>query len=642
MIRRFSRLRPAAALLLAGSGLAGLIPGAGLAAGGTPGVSAASARVGLITRSERNPYFLVLRRAAQQEAERQGLTLLHEAPTGAAGDHGGAGDTAAQAAAVDRLLAAGVRVILITPSDSRAIVPALRRARERGVLVIAVDTPTEPASAVDATVSSDNRAAGRLIGTYARLAWAARGRGRPARIALLDLFAGNAVSEQRRSGFLEGFGLSPTAAAASAGNNAGANGIVRCRADSDGNRSRAEAAMRACMKAAGKDPFDVVYAVNEPAAAGAATALESAGLARGTILVTVDGSCLGVRAVAGGLFAATVQQYPVAMANAGITVAADWIRSGRRPEAVIRSGVSLVTARPQPGLEAIDLKDGLAGCWGGIPDTADGLPLLVYPENRRSVEEAEAAAATLNRQGESAFASLHRPASGGGVFVLDGQGDPLLLPAGSPRPAALSPAEQQRLRPRLAEIASSATGRGWVHARLQPDAAGDDSWISLYLIRTITPRGRTLLVAAGSPGSRIENAFVVEEVEAAAELLRRRGRAAFATLRDPRGRFLFRDVYVFVDDSSGTELVNPAFPALEGRNLIDLRDAEGKEVVRDQLLQALRNGSGWSSSLWPRPGSRLPVRKLTYVRQVVTPEGETLVVGAGVYEAPGPPAPPRR
>ena len=598
--------------------------------------------MGLITRSERNPYFLVLRRSAQEEAQRQGLQLLHEAPNGPEGDQGGEADSVAQAAAMQRLLAAGVRVILITPSDSRALVPAIRRARARGVLVIAIDTPTEPPAAVDATISSDNRNAGRLIGAYARAAWAARATGRPARIAVLDLFAGNAVSDQRRLGFLEGFGLTGTAAAAKAG------GSVACQADTSGNRSRGEAAMRACLAAAGRIPFDVVYAVNEPAAAGAATALESASpAAQRTILVTVDGSCLGVRAVADGIFAATAQQYPTAMATAAITAAADWLRHGRRPEASIISGVSLVTARPQAGVPAIDLKDGLAACWGGIPDTAEGRPLLVYPENRRTVERVEIAAAELSRRGEAALAALQQRNAGrrdaeADLFVLDAQGNRLLDPIDSPSRQLEAPAAQQRIRQRFLEIGDSPLGRGWVHYRIAAPAGGPARWASTYLMRTVTPQGRRLLVGSGSHDSRIENAFIVEEVEAAAELLRRRGRAAFAALRDPDGRSMFRDVYVFVDDSTGTELVNPAFPELEGRNLVDLRDAEGKEVVRDQLLQALRNGSGWSSSLWPRPGSRLPVRKLTYVRQVVTPEGETLVVGAGVYETPVPAASPRR
>jgi signal transduction histidine kinase len=56
-------------------------------------------------------------------------------------------------------------------------------------------------------------------------------------------------------------------------------------------------------------------------------------------------------------------------------------------------------------------------------------------------------------------------------------------------------------------------------------------------------------------------------------------------------------------------------------------------MVQEMIDLALRQGSGWTTYLWPRPnGSRTPVRKTTYVQRVQTPDGETLIVGAGLYE----------
>jgi fructose transport system substrate-binding protein len=121
--------------------------------------------IGLITRSEQvNPYFAALRRGAEQAARDLDVRLL--SATGEAEETVGG-----QLAALDRLLASGARVILITPADSRALVPALARARARGVLVLALDGPTEPASAVDAVISSDNLEAGALAGRYGRALW---------------------------------------------------------------------------------------------------------------------------------------------------------------------------------------------------------------------------------------------------------------------------------------------------------------------------------------------------------------------------------------------------------------------------------------------------------------------------------------
>ena len=217
--------------------------------------------------------------------------------------------------------------------------------------------------------------------------------------------------------------------------------------------------------------------------------------------------------------------------------------------------------------------------------------------------------------------------------MLTGQGEPLALPLATSSAAAAALPNRER----LLEIGASEAGRGWLHDRLANPAAASPLWRSTYVERVLSPQGSRLLVGRSQLNSPIENAFLVQQVQEAAALIARRGRAAFPALRDRQGRFVFREVYVFVLDANGVELVNPLFPALEGRNLIALQDAEGKEVIRDELLLALRNGSGWTAALWPDPRSGKPSRKISYVSRVTTPEGEILVVGAGVNEPLAPP-----
>jgi signal transduction histidine kinase len=54
----------------------------------------------------------------------------------------------------------------------------------------------------------------------------------------------------------------------------------------------------------------------------------------------------------------------------------------------------------------------------------------------------------------------------------------------------------------------------------------------------------------------------------------------------------FHDLQLhFVAGTDGTEFVNPAQPSLEGRNLMDLRDLEGKAVVHDEIAAAMKEGS---------------------------------------------------
>ena len=64
----------------------------------------------------------------------------------------------------------GAKVILDVPADSKAIVPAIKKARDAGVTVIALDTPTEPQDAANALFATDNLKAGELIGQYAKAA----------------------------------------------------------------------------------------------------------------------------------------------------------------------------------------------------------------------------------------------------------------------------------------------------------------------------------------------------------------------------------------------------------------------------------------------------------------------------------------
>ncbi|MFN7001737.1 MAG: substrate-binding domain-containing protein, partial [Elioraea tepidiphila] len=116
------------------------------------------------------------------------------------------GDHDSQVAAVESCIADGAKGILIAASDTKAIVGPLAKAREAGLLVIALDTPLDPADAADATFATDNLEAGRLVG-----AWAAATLGdkaKDARIAFLNLTPSEpTVDVLRNQGFMMGFGI---------------------------------------------------------------------------------------------------------------------------------------------------------------------------------------------------------------------------------------------------------------------------------------------------------------------------------------------------------------------------------------------------------------------------------------------------
>ncbi len=304
--------------------------------------------IGLITKTETNPFFVKMRQAAESAATAGGARLV----SGAGRNDG---DNAGQVTALENMVAAGARAVLITVNDARAIVPAIQRARARGVLVVALDSPSDPASAVDAVYATDNYQAGLLVGRYARAALGTR----PVRAATLDLLPGHPVGAQRHNGFLRGLGL-PAPDARS--NTLGRPPELVCAGDTFGDQARGRTVMENCLQ---KNPdITVVYTINEPVAAGAYRAITAAGKAGRIVVVSVDGGCQGVRDVAGGAIAATAQQYPTRMATMGVAAALAFLRTGQKPSGYTDTGVALITAHPEPGVPSRDVATGAALCFG--------------------------------------------------------------------------------------------------------------------------------------------------------------------------------------------------------------------------------------------------------------------------------------
>nr|WP_111297800.1 sugar ABC transporter substrate-binding protein [Paracoccus saliphilus] len=314
------------------------------------------AKACLITKTDINPFFVKMKEGATAKAEELGIELMTFAGK-IDGDH------ETQQQAVESCIAAGVKGILITASDTKAITESLAQAREAGILVIALDTPLDPIDAADATFATDNREAGRLIG-----AWAAGKMGdaaADAKIAMLDLSASApSVDVLRDQGFLAGFGIDVKDE-----NVIGDEDDARIVGHevTSGNEEGGRQAMEALLQ---QDPsINLVYTINEPAAAGAYEALKSFGKENDVLIVSVDGGCPGVQNVQEGVIGATSQQYPLLMASMGIEAIAAFAADGTKPETTegldfTNTGVNLVTGEPVEGVESISVEEGLERCWG--------------------------------------------------------------------------------------------------------------------------------------------------------------------------------------------------------------------------------------------------------------------------------------
>lgn len=321
--------------------------------------------VSLIVKTTTNPFFVSMQDGAKKAAEQNNVDL-----TMAAGKADG--DEDGQIQAIENSISKGDKGILITPNGP-AVVDAIKRARDAGLFVIALDTvPDDPAS-VDVTYATDNFAAGEQIGRWT----AAKLDGQKAVIGLVDLHADKVVDVDvtRDQGFLTGMGIETNnkrvnGDEAKTGKYTGGKGgeyqIVGnqpSKGEEDGGRKAAE------LLLSQNPDINVLYAGNEPAASGAWEALQAAGKDQSVTVVTIDGGCAGVDNVAKGVFDATAQQYPVKMAEDGVAAIAKLARTGEKASApagkdFIDTGSALVTKEKMDGVESISAEEGAAKCWG--------------------------------------------------------------------------------------------------------------------------------------------------------------------------------------------------------------------------------------------------------------------------------------
>lgn len=344
------------------------------ACGGSPAAPAAATSgsasaekvgVSLIVKTTTNPFFVSMQDGAKKAAAAEGVDLKL-----AAGKADGDEDTQIQA--IENAISKGDKGILITPNGP-SVVDALKKAKDAGLFVIALDTPPDPADAADITFATDNFSAGELIGKWT----AAQLAGEKATIALVDLFDDKVVSVDynRDQGFLTGLGIDTADAKkngdeAKTGKYTGGKGgdyeIVGSQA-SQGAEDGGRTAMETLLA---KNPnINVVYTINEPAAAGAFEALKAAGKEKDVLVVSIDGGCTGVNNVKSGVIGATAQQYPVKMAELGVKAIVELAKTGKKPANspgldFYNTGVELVTDKPADGIKSITTTAASDICWG--------------------------------------------------------------------------------------------------------------------------------------------------------------------------------------------------------------------------------------------------------------------------------------
>jgi fructose transport system substrate-binding protein len=356
--RRLTMIRRAVPLLavVAALSVTAACGGSSSGSGGGGGKIA----VALITKDSINPFFVAMQKGAKAAAATEGVDL-------SIGAGAKDGDEQGQVTLIENAIAKGDKGILITPNGP-GVNSAIKKARDAGLYVIALDTPPDPADTVDITFATDNFKAGQLIGQ-----WAAKSLGgKPAVIALLDLFNDKVVSVDynRDQGFLTGMGIDAkdkkkNGDEAKTGNYSGGTYTIACNEPTNGAQPDGKTAMERCLA---KNPnINLVYSINEPAGTGASEALKAAG--KTATIVSVDGGCQGVSEVKSGVLNATAQQYPVKMAQLGVAAIAKYAKDKTKPSTspgldFFDTGQALVTDKPQDGVPSITSDEGSKICWG--------------------------------------------------------------------------------------------------------------------------------------------------------------------------------------------------------------------------------------------------------------------------------------
>ena len=358
--RRWRRRVGTAAWIGALLALAACGGGSGDGARGGGGNGSGPTGITLITKDPSNPFWTAMIDGARAGAEGQQVALTFESGRDQT-------DAEGQIQAIENAVLRGDKAILIA-HNGPAVFDAIKKARDHGLFVLALDTPTDPVGLVDGTFASDNLEAGRLIGEWT----VARLENKHATIAMLDLFKDKTVSVdlQRDHGFLAGMGIKPdptrNGGEPKTGVHAGGGTYeVVCHGTTNGAVDGGLSTMEKCLSMNRK--INVVFTANETSGLGAVQALGAAGI-KDALVTSIDGSCRGVRAVQSGDFGAVAQQYPFRMGELGMKAALSYLHDGTKPKPspgrqFFDTGVELIADRPARGVKSITADEGESVCW---------------------------------------------------------------------------------------------------------------------------------------------------------------------------------------------------------------------------------------------------------------------------------------
>jgi len=281
-------------------------------------------RVAFVMKTLNHPFFLDMQRGAQEAADRAGIQLVVQAAEREI-------DVEKQMQIIENLLQTGVKVLIVTPSGSREIAPAIAKANRANVPVIVVDTRIDPKAAADnnlkieSFIGSDNYEGGRLAGEH--LATATGGK---ARVGVLEGIPGHETGDSRLRGFRDALQKHPGM-------------TIVASQPANWERDQGFTVFQNMLQA--HPDIDSLFACNDLMALGAVEAIAAAGKAGRIRVVGFDALDDARKAIEAGRMDASMAQSPRDMGRLAVEGASRLLKSEPVP-ADQTVPIGLVTKKP--------------------------------------------------------------------------------------------------------------------------------------------------------------------------------------------------------------------------------------------------------------------------------------------------------
>jgi cytochrome c len=120
----------------------------------------------------------------------------------------------------------------------------------------------------------------------------------------------------------------------------------------------------------------------------------------------------------------------------------------------------------------------------------------------------------------------------------------------------------------------------------------------------------------------------VAMVQKAISAMKANGRdKIIAEINSRKGQFIDRDLYVVIYDMNGKNLAHGANPKMVGKDLIEIKDVDGKAYMRERIELVKAKGKGWQDYKFVNPVSKAIEAKSMYVVKI-----DDLIFGCGIYK----------